>query len=293
VKLGMNLPVMAPGLDRATFMTWCREIDQGPWSSIATGDRVNFHNPDATVSLAAAAVLTERVRIVANVLVLPMHNIVSVAKQYATIDVLSGGRLTLGVGVGGREEDYLAMGADWSAPKLGRLQDGVERIRALWSGTQKAHPAALRPLEPEPIQQGGIEVLAGALGPRSIARAAQWADGTIGFSFGMVASELQHAFDTARRAWRDAGRSTPPRLVTGCWFALGPDADAQMDRYLAEYLNFLGPIATAAIPLATIRGEAALREAAARARDLGADELLLTPTSADPAQLAAAADVLS
>lgn len=290
MDVGMNLPVMVPGLDRARTLAWCRRIDDGPWSSIAAGERIAFPNPEILVTLATAAAVTDRVRIVSNVVVAPMHDPVWLAKQTATLDVLSGGRLTVGVGVGGREEDYRAVGADWDTPRLRRLEQAVARMRAIWAG-ERSHEEALRPVEPFPVQPGGPPVLAGSLGPVSIRRAARWADGLIGFSFGL-GDDVPAAFDAARAAWREAGRERPPRLVTGCFFALGTDPDDQMETFLRRYLNFLGPAAEHAIPVATVRGPAALRDAVARARDAGADELLLTPSTRDPDEVERAAEIV-
>ncbi len=293
MQIGINLPVMAQGLDRATFLTWCREIDQGPWSCLALGERVNFDNPDATTALGAAAAVTERVRLVANVIVPALHEPVLLAKQLATVDVLSGGRLTVGLGVGGREEDYLAVGADWDVRKLDVLEDRIVRLREIWRGDH-AHPDALRPVEPRCVQAGGPPLLAGSLGPISIQRAAAWADGVLGFSFTLGEDELRTAFDLAGKAWADAGQGAP-HLATGCWFALSDfpgAAKQQLEDYLARYLNFLGPMAEAMIPLVPFHDAAALRDGVQRAVDLGADELLLTPSSTDPAEIERAASLL-
>jgi len=290
MEIGVNLPVMVPGLDRATLEAWCRGIDDGPFSTLAAGERINFPNPEITVTLAAAAAWTTRVRLLYNVLVLPMHPEVLAAKQVATLDVLSGGRVVLGVGVGGREEDYTAVGAVWDRTRLRRLERQVQRMRRVWAG-ETVVPGALRPVEPLPLQPGGPRVLAGSIFPPAIARAARWADGIAGFSFTLAAEELAFAFDTAREAWRAAGRTTPPRLVTGTFVALGPNGRAQMDEYLARYLNFMGPAAKGVIRLVPTIGPAAVREAIGRARDAGADELIIAPTTADPEELKRLQDV--
>lgn len=291
MDIGMNLPGMVPGLDRDTIEAWCRGIDEGPWSSLALGERINFPNPDLTVTLGAAAAFTRRVRLHYNVLVLPLHHEVLAAKQVATLDMLSGGRVTLAVGLGGRDEDYAALDAPLTHKRLARIEAQVARMRRLWAG-EKAFPGALGPVEPFPVQPGGPPILSGSLFPVSIRRAAAWADGICGFSFGMAADELAGAFDQARTAWKEAGRATPPRLVTGCWFALGEDPRAQMDTYLRRYLGFLGDAAEYVIPTVRTTSVAELREATQRARDAGADELLLVATTKDVGDLARAADAV-
>jgi hypothetical protein len=153
-----------------------------------------------------------------------------------------------------------------------RLERQVERMRRVWRG-EKLVASALRPVEPLPLQPGGPPVLAGSIFPQSIERAARWADGILGFSFTVAAEEVGAALERARRAWTDAGRATPPRLVTGCWFALGARGRAQMDEYLARYLDFLGRAAEHVIPQVPTTTAEALRDAVRRARDAGADEI--------------------
>jgi alkanesulfonate monooxygenase SsuD/methylene tetrahydromethanopterin reductase-like flavin-dependent oxidoreductase (luciferase family) len=292
MKIGMHLPVMVPGFDRARILEWSRRIDAGPYASLAAGERITFPNPEILVALSTAAAVTERVRLVFSVLVLPLHSAVLVAKQVATLDVISGGRVTLGVGVGGREEDYRAVGARFQG-RLARLERQVEVVRRAWAG-ERVVENALRPVEPRPLQAGGPEILAGALFPRSIRRAARWADGLTDFSFGPSAPEVERRFELAREAWKQCGRDAPPRLVGGFWFALGGGAREQMDSYLGRYLDFLGPGAAEALaPTVTLTSATALRRAVAMMRDLGADEVLLTPTSADPDDVDRVADLLA
>lgn len=288
MDIGLNLPIMAPGLDRARTLDWCRRIDEGPWSSLAAGQRIAYPNPEQLTLLGAAAVATERVRLVTNVTVVGLHDPVMLAKQLATIDVLSDGRLTVGVGVGGREEDHVAVGGSYNTARVAQMAAHVDRMRSLWEG-ERSHPEALRPVEPFPVQPGGPPVLVGALGPRSIRSAATYADGLLSFSFGMATAEVDAAFGAARAAWSSAGRRAP-RLVTGGFVALGPDADQQMEGYLRRYLNFLGPAAEHAIPIARLRSRAALRETLDAMRDVGADEILITPTTVDPDEVDRLAD---
>jgi alkanesulfonate monooxygenase SsuD/methylene tetrahydromethanopterin reductase-like flavin-dependent oxidoreductase (luciferase family) len=292
MKLGMNLPVMVPGLGRDCILDWSRRIDAGPYASLAAGERITFPNPEIMVTLSAAAAVTERARITFSVLVLPMHSAVRIAKQVATLDVLSGGRVSLGVGVGGREEDYVAVGAEYDKRVWQRLEEQVGLMRRAWAGEPVA-PGALHPVEPAPLQPGGPEILAGSMYPRSIRRAARWADGICGFSFGPSAAEISGQFELARSAWKEEGRDAPPRLVTSFWFALGPRARQQLDGYLERYLNFLGPDAARRLaPTVTVTSGAALVQAARMCADLGCDELILVPTTQDPDEVDRVADLL-
>ena len=128
----MTLPTMVPH-GRAEVMAWCRSVDAGPWASLAVPERVTYTSHDYTVELAAAAALTERVRLWTTIVILPAHDAVGVAKQMASIDVLSGGRLTVGVGVGGREHDYRALSAPFER-RWQRMDDQVATMRRIWAG---------------------------------------------------------------------------------------------------------------------------------------------------------------
>jgi hypothetical protein len=165
-------------------------------------------------------------------------------------------------------------------------------MRRVWAGEIVVEGAG-RPVEPFPVQPGGPPILTGSLTVGSIRRAARFADGIAGFAFGPDPAELALAFDAARAAWSEHGRAAPPRLITGCWFALGPRARAQLDEYLARYLAFMGPGAAAGVaPLVRATSPAALREVARDAAAAGADELCLVPTTLDPDELDRVADAL-
>ena len=289
MKIGLTLPTMVAGLDRAAILDWARRIDRGPFSTLAAGERITFPNQELMVTMAAAAAVTERVRLAFTVVVLPMHSAVLIAKQVATLDVLSAGRVTLGVGVGGRDEDYRAVGAPW-AGRVKRLEEQVALMRRAWAGETVVPDAA--PVGPPPHQAGGPEILAGVLLPAAIRRASRWADGLCGFSFGPDAAEVGTAFTLAREAWRERGRPAP-RLVTSCWFALGPDGPTRMEAYVRRYLGTFGPDAAASLAtLCTTTSASALRDVCRQIADVGADELLLVPTTADADEVERVADLI-
>jgi alkanesulfonate monooxygenase SsuD/methylene tetrahydromethanopterin reductase-like flavin-dependent oxidoreductase (luciferase family) len=289
MEIGMNLPVMAPGLDREALSAWCTRIDAGPFDSIAAGERISFYNPEITVALSAAAVLTERVRVVSDVFVPMLHHPVMLAKQLATIDVLSGGRLVAGLGVGGRDQDYHSVDAPLGK-RLTRLAKNVETMRRVWRGEVVVEGALA--VGPEPLQPGGPKLLAGSLMVEAIELAARWADGLCGFSFGPAEAEMNLQFEAARRAWKERQRPRP-WLATGFWYALGPRAREQLDAYLDRYLNFMAPMArenVKQICIATSRS--ALVDALREAKDAGADEVLLVPTTSDPDDVHRVADIV-
>lgn len=290
MEIGMNLPVMAPGLDRDTFLKWCERIDAGFFASIAAGERISFYNPDMTAALAAASALTKRVKVVSGVFVPMLHHPVLLAKQLATIDVLSGGRLIAGLGVGGREQDYASVDAPLGH-RLTRLAKSVETMRSVWSGKPVVEGAL--PVGPAPVQEGGPKLLAGSLMVESIQAASKWADGLCGFSFGPSPAEMELQFDAARRAWKERDKQDP-WLGTGFWYALGPNAREQLDEYLERYLNFMAPVARDNVKQICIATTPeALKTAVQQAKDAGADDVLLVPTTSDPDDVHRVADILS
>ena len=290
MKIGMTLPSMVPDLTRADLLAWMRGIDEGPWSSLACGERLAFPNPEMMVSLAGAAAVTERVRIAFTVVVLPLHRTLLMAKQIATLDVLSGGRVSVAVGVGGREEDYKAAEAPFEK-RMGRMEKQVAQLRQAWAGEVVLE--GVNPIGPKPVQPGGPEILAGSLMPKSIRRVSRWADGISGFSFAPDPNEIGGAFEVARAAWKENGRPAP-RLVTSFWYALGPKAREQMDLYVERYLNFFGPDAAVSVAaMCSAVSPQALRDVVGRIRDLGTDELILVPTTADADELKRTEDALA
>lgn len=287
----MTLPSMAADYDRETTLAWCRGIDAGPFSSLACGERIAFRNQEMRVLLSAAAALTERVRIVPTLYVLPMHSAAWVAKEIATLDVLSGGRVTLAVGVGGREQDYRAVGAPF-AGRFGKLDAQVAELRRLWRGEAALEGAP--PLGPAPVQKGGPPIWAGAMGPKSLRRAARWADGVCGFSMAGDPEEVRQALAAADQAWADAGRADRPRRVSGFWYALGDGAEERLRRYVFEYLEVFGAdVARAMADRPRIHSRAAFREAVAAIEAAGCDELILVPTTTDPAELERTCEALA
>jgi alkanesulfonate monooxygenase SsuD/methylene tetrahydromethanopterin reductase-like flavin-dependent oxidoreductase (luciferase family) len=294
MEIGMALPTMAKGYDRATTLTWCRDIDAGPFSSVSCGERVTHHNQDMLVSMAAAAALTERVRVFCNLVVGPLHATAVIAKQLATLDVLAGGRLTVGVGIGGREDDIMA--AERSpGNRHARLDAQVAGMRAMWQGTAPFEGAD--PVGPAPVQPGGPPILSGAMGPKATARAAAWADGISGFSLGGVPAENDASFRLARRAWEDAGRTERPRLVTGCFFALDDDdaaAAAGLREFAFDYLRIFGDeLAKAMAGPLDVSSAGRVREVLDAAEAAGCDEFILVPARTGIGCLHRAIDVVA
>jgi alkanesulfonate monooxygenase SsuD/methylene tetrahydromethanopterin reductase-like flavin-dependent oxidoreductase (luciferase family) len=290
MDVGVALPQMARGLDRSTLMAWCRGIDEGPFSSISAGERITFHNLDGFTLCSAAAALTERVRVFVNVVVLPWHSTALVAKELASIDVVSDGRCDVAVGVGGRRDDYDALGASFER-RHQRVDEGVTEMRRLWSGGLAGDG---QPVGPPPVQPAGPRVYASAMGPKAMARAAQWADGVSGFSLLGESAEMERSASAARDAWTNANRETAPRLITGSFAALGPDAPTKLHDFAASYLGVFGAeLASGLAAAMRLHDPVALHDVLHTAAGLGYDEFIIVPGDSDPACLNRLAEVVT
>ena len=135
-----------------------------------------------------------------------MHNPILSAKQFATIDLLAEGRFTLGVGVGGREEDYTAIDSNWSDRRWAILEKNVRTMKSVWS--KDFH----KEMGPNTYSKTGPQILAGAVGPKAMSMSADFAEGLAGFSFNADLKEIKDSFVRVKEAFIQ--KKISPRLVT-------------------------------------------------------------------------------
>ncbi|MGX9787133.1 LLM class flavin-dependent oxidoreductase [Mycobacterium sp. MMS18-G62] len=287
----MTMPVMEPSLDAATLKGWARVIDDGPFSSLCWGERIAFDNPESLTLLGALAAWTDRVRLVTTVIVPQLHDPVMLAKGLATGDVLSGGRLTVGLGVGGRDEDYRAVGADPSTQTMRAMAEAVALMKRVWAGEKVTETVV--PVGPSPVQAGGPQLLVGTMGPKTVRSAAGWAEGLAGTTLDLDVDKQNELFDVARQAWAEAGKPNP-HLATSFWFAIGDDAREQIHRHLRHYMNWIpGGVVDAMAPTTGWAGsDDELHDVLRKFEAIGTDEIYLIPTSADVEQVRRMADVV-
>ena len=292
MNIGLCLPYMKAGLTRDDYLAWFRAVDEGPFHSISCGERVHGPTYDMRVVLAAAAAVTRRVEITPTLYVLPMHSAVRVAKEVATLDILSGGRVNrVALGYGGREKDYEAVGARFQG-RYGRMDRQVETLRAVWRGEEIVEGGG--EIGPDTSREGGPALLAGAMGPKSIERCAQWADGLYAWSGNGEREELQRSFDMADAAWERAGRDRAPYRMGGFWYTLAPDGQARLYDYVYEYLAIAGPEIATMMAESVHRSSAdAVLEALDNAEAAGCEELFMVPATADLVEIEALAELLS
>jgi alkanesulfonate monooxygenase SsuD/methylene tetrahydromethanopterin reductase-like flavin-dependent oxidoreductase (luciferase family) len=266
MDIGIGLPATIRDVEGQRVLDWARRAEQRGFSSVGTIDRLAYPNYEPLIALTAAAAVTSRIRLTTSVLLAPLRtNHAEFAKQAASLDRLSGGRLVLGLGLGGREDDFELSGT--SMGNRGRDVDALlETSRRIWAGETAVGPA--------PATAGGPVVLVGGTAEASYRRAARFGAGWI--MGGGTPDDFAKGAEATRAAWAAAGRDDQPRFAALAYYALGADAEQAAARYLKDYYGFLGPVADY-----IVAGAAKSPEAVKAATDgfaaAGCDELILFP----------------
>ncbi|GAA1068915.1 LLM class flavin-dependent oxidoreductase [Kitasatospora nipponensis] len=277
MEIGVGLPTTVPDKSGPELPQWARRAEECGFASLGVLDRLAYDNFESLVSLAAAAAATERIRLASTILIATYRGGAALlAKQAATVDAISGGRLTLGVATGGRDDDYLATGADYAG--RGDAMDRLLReLREIWAG-QGPNGA----IGPHPTRENGIPLLVGGHSGRAMRRSAEFGTGWI--AGGNSVTAYAELVRRAQQTWREAGRTEKPRMVSLVYASLGPDSLQVAGSYLRGYYSFVGPKAerTASGVLADA---VQLKDAVQAYAEAGCDELILLPCTADLKQV--------
>ncbi len=280
MELGVGLPNTLAGATSDLMLSWARQAEAGPFASVGVFDRLLYHSFDPLIALAAAAGATTRIQLATMIVIGPLRNDALLAKQAASLDALSGGRLTLGLAIGARRDDYAAAGVEYAA-RGRRLDEQLAALRAYWEDER---------FGPRPAQPGRPPILVGGLNDSAFARAARAADGYV--HGGGPPKAFAGAAAKARAAWVDAGRTGRPKLWGQGYYALGDEADAAAGRaYLLDYYSFTGPFAER-IAAGLLTTPQAIVQFARGYAEAGCDHLILFPTVARFDQLERLAEVV-
>ncbi|QFU77858.1 LLM class flavin-dependent oxidoreductase [Halioglobus maricola] len=282
---------MKAGINRDDLLAWFRVVDSGPFHSVSCGERIHGPTCDMGALLAAAAACTTHVEISPTLYVLPMHSAVEVAREIATLDLISGGRMNrVALGYGGREQDYAALGATFRG-RYGRMDEQVATMREVWRGNEVIPGCG--PIGPQGLRPEGPQLLAGAIGPKSIERCAQWADGLYAWSGNGESEELANAFALADAAWDRAGREQRPYRLGGFWYTLAEDGAQKLYDYVYQYLDIAGPeIATMMAESVSRSSSDQVLEALDNAEAAGCEEVFLVPATAELVEIEKLAELL-
>jgi alkanesulfonate monooxygenase SsuD/methylene tetrahydromethanopterin reductase-like flavin-dependent oxidoreductase (luciferase family) len=277
MQIGIGLPVRLAEAPAERLLEWAIRADRGPFSTVAVMDRVVYPAHEPLVTLAAAAAVTRRVRLLTSILLVPTRETTLLARQAASIDALSGGRLSIGTGVGVRDDDYAATGFPFHG-RGARFDQQLPLLRRIWAG--KEDPDLPGRIGPRPARDGGPELLIGGYVDAVARRIADWGDGFMAPGGGDP-DRMEVLWHLVLDAWAAAGRSGRPRRLAGSYFALGHRAEDAARSHIESWYGFdpvLAERRLRSIPTTTDAVTAVIR----RNVDLGVDELILRPCTADP-----------
>ncbi|MGN6664923.1 MAG: LLM class flavin-dependent oxidoreductase [Solirubrobacterales bacterium] len=279
MDVAIGLPNAVPGTSGEQLAEWARRAEARGFSSLGTIDRVAYGNYEPLVALAAAAAVTERIGLATTVLLGPLRpNPVALAKQVASVHALSGGRMTLGIGLGGREDDYEVAGV--SMKTRGRELDAMlARMRQVWAGDEVGPDAGT---VPRVLVAGGV----GA----SFERAARFGDGWI--ASGAPPDQFAGWREEFEAAWSEAGREEKPQNGGLAYFSLGDRAEEDARDYLTDYYAWLGEETADWIADSAAKDPETVKQYVSAFDGVGCQELFLFPSSSDPRQVDLLADAL-
>lgn len=278
MKIGIGLPTAIPGLRPDQVLDWSRRADAAGFCTLAALDRLVYPNWEPLLALGAAAAVTERIGLMTAVLLLPYRqNAAVVAKQAATIHVLSEGRLTLGVGLGSRDDDYAASGVPMKG-RGRRMNEMLGQIRRLWEGSEVGYAGGVGP----DVRDKPPQIIVGGSSDQAFRRAAEYGDGWM--LGGGSPDRFAELSEKLIAAWRERGREGEPRRLALTYFALGEDPEGDTNRSIRDYYSSEPEYADAIVTV-TAKGEDAVRERLDHFRQAGADEVVMFPASADSEQV--------
>ena len=282
MKIGIGIPTQVRDMDAAVIPRWAARAEEAGFSTLATIGRIAYPGVMDTVALAGAAAATQRIGLSSNVMLSTVWPAPLLAKELAGIDGMSGGRLTVGLGIGGdRPDDFVA---DGLVPRgLGKRMDSdLETFHRIWGGEPVG--GGVNPAVPATTRR--IPLLFGGMAPPSFKRMAKWGDGYVGG--GLPAATIEPMFESARDAWRDAGREGSPKLVAIAYFVFG-DVDKGRAN-VRDYYAAVGDEFADTIAQSVHVGADGVRKVIESFDAIGADELILHPTVDDVDEVGKLAD---
>ena len=286
MRIALGLPSRVAAVTGELMLEWASRAEQGPFSSLVVTDRVVSQALEPLSVLAMAAGATKRIGLMTSVVIGPTRETTLLARQAATIDVLSNGRLTLGVGIGVRKNDYLASGENFHR-RGRRSEEQFALLRRLWAG--KAWSTEVGAIGPASPRSGGPELLIGGYVPAIATRIGKWGDGYMAPGGGEPQA-MQKMWRDILQAWKENDRQGQPRWVGASYFALGPDAADQAASYINANYGYNPELAARRLR-ALPTSPAALEESIKRQTDMGVDEFILRPCAEDLDQMERLAEV--
>jgi alkanesulfonate monooxygenase SsuD/methylene tetrahydromethanopterin reductase-like flavin-dependent oxidoreductase (luciferase family) len=278
MKVAIGLPTTIPGVQGGQIVEWARRAEAAGFSALGTIDRIVYPNYEPIVAFGAAAAVTERIRLMTAIAILPYRrNTALLAKQAATVHHLSGGRFVLGAAAGARPDDFEASGAPLEG-RGRRFEEMLDEIHRLWAGEERGYAGGVGP----DVSDNPPSIIIGGQVDATFRRAAAYGDGWI--MGGAPPDNLPPAREKLEAAFREAGREEAPVAMAITYFSLDDDPEDQTRRTIGDYYSFMPDLAEM-IVAGVAKGEAAVVERVRGFEQVGCDELILFPASSDPGQV--------
>jgi len=287
MRIALGLPSRVATASGGLILEWAERAERSAFSSLVVTDRVVSNALEPLAVLAAVAGATRRIGLMTSVVIGPTRETTLLARQTATIDLLSNGRLTLGVGIGVRENDYLATGFTFHR-RGRRLDEQLPLLRRLWAGESLSNETG--PIGPSPVHPAGPELLIGGYVPAVARRIAAWGDGYMAPGGGDPESMLK-MWQQIGVAWENAGRAGKPRWVGASYFALGPNALEHASRYINANYGYNPELAARRLH-SLPKTRQAVENLIKRQADTGVDEFVLRPCAGELDQMERLADLV-
>lgn len=290
MEIGVGLPTNLRGTNKDLVALWAQRAEEAGFASVCMGERLTYAGYDWVLALTAAAAVTSRIRLLANVVILPIHPVGVVAKQSLSLDDYSGGRFSLGVGLGTPLDDY-DVAPSARGGRGARFEQSLRTLRELFRGESLIE--GVRAIGPPPVREGGPELLLGANGLKALRRAGEFTDGAVTWSFGADPVEARTQFDVVESSFEERGREDSPRLVCGCYYSVPPNAEDDLEAYFRDYYpNVLpGQVEQLLQAVRTVTPEA-IRDVVHAFEDIGCDEFIFVPVKPDIAHLDGLAEIV-
>ncbi len=296
MKIGVGFPAQIPGMSRDEFLGFTHHAERHGFHSLWVLDRLVYDSMAPLPLLAAAASISNRILLGTSILLATQHSPLVLAKELATIDRISGGRLIVGMAAGGRQMDFEAAAIP-IRNRGRRLEETIDLLKLAWSGGSinyhgRIFSIEVPPVGPSPIQKHYPQICLGGRSEAAIERAVRIADGYIPGGSGPTA--LRHQLEQVRQAAEKLGRDYKAVTCAAVtYFALGLSTDRALEKVTNYLRTYYGPDLKLNPPKDVVYGPPRL--AGERLREFAEtriDTLILVPTIRDPEQVNLLAEAL-
>jgi alkanesulfonate monooxygenase SsuD/methylene tetrahydromethanopterin reductase-like flavin-dependent oxidoreductase (luciferase family) len=281
MNVGIGLPNSLLDVEGPELVTWAQRSEQRGFSVLGTIGRIAYGSHEELVALAAAAGATQRIALMPTVLVAPPRQAVLLAKQAASLQAISNGRFRLGLGIGGRDDDWLALGEE-PKNKGQKLEECIATCRSVWAGTKP--DGALLPVGPEASR---LPIVLGGYSESAFRRAGRLADAFVAGP--MPPEAVTGVYEVVKASAAEARRETPA-LYAARYVAIGDDVADEANRNARSYYGFGGDGMVQMVQDGILRSPDEVRGTLESLQKVGVDEVCLWPLARSVDQVDRIAD---